>query len=266
MTPLPRLLSAVLLGGCAPFAMAGDDWWARNSDVGRNPVTQTIDEKYDFSAAGRVTVHDIQGSVEVKTGDGNAVSFNYERRGASQQDLDCEKLRYESTRDSLRIWSEHRRGKACQIIRADDKLTVTVPRGASIEIRDIGDEVTVTGVEGMVKLDDIGDTAIVKGVQQLDAGGIGDTLKVEVTRLGPNGIRIDSVGDTVELTLPSTIDARLRIESVGDEIRAPGLRLDSDDEHDYETVLGQGGPTIRIRSVGDTVVIRGPRVGRSTSM
>jgi hypothetical protein len=80
--------------------------------------------------------------------------------------------------------------------------------------------------------------------------------------LGPAGIRVSDVGDTVELNLPEKIDARLRIAGVGDEIRGPGLRLDTDeDERSFETVLGQGGPLIRISDVGDTVVIRGPRLG-----
>ena len=255
-----RRLAALLLATLAAPATAHDDnWWSRTNDVGRNPVTRTINEKYDFSATGRVTVSEIGGSVEVKAGTGNNVAFTYERRAASQQDLDCEDLRYEHDKDVLRIRSEHKRSKACQVIRADDKLTLTVPRGASVEIREIGDTVTVTGVEGMLKLESIGDSVVAKGVEQVDAGSIGDSIKLDVARLGAAGIRIDSVGDTVELNLPASLDARMRIESVGDEIRGPGLSLDSDDD-DYETVLGDGGPMIKIDSVGDSVVICGPRL------
>jgi hypothetical protein len=262
MPTIARTLSALLLAClAAPAAAHDDNWWSRTSDVGRNPVTQTINEKYDFSATGRVIVREIGGSVEVKVGAGNAVAFTYERRAASQQDLDCETLRYEHSKDELRIWTEHKRGKSCQVIRADDTLTVTVPRGASMEISEIGDKVVVTGVAGLVKLDSIGDSVVAKDVEQLDADSIGDTLKVEVAHLGAAGIRIDSVGDTVELTLPASLDARMRIGSVGDEIRGPGLSLDAEDD-DYETVLGQGGPLIRIDSVGDSVVIRGPRLSQ----
>jgi hypothetical protein len=260
MPTLARTLSVLLLAAlAAPAAAHDDNWWSRSDEVGRNPVTRTINEKYDFSATGRVTVYEIGGSVEVKSGAGNAVAFTYERRAASQQDLDCEELHYEHGKDELRIWSEHKRGKTCQVIRADDKLSVTVPRGASVHVREVGDQVTVTGVEGMVRLESIGDSVVAKDVEQLDADSIGDSIKLDVARLGAAGIRIDSVGDTVELNLPSTLDARMRIVSVGDEIRGPGLSLDSDDD-DYEAVLGKGGPLIRIESVGDSVVIRGPRL------
>ncbi len=260
--PVARTLSALLLAAlAAPAAAHDDNWWSRTSDVGRDPVTRTINEKYDFSATGRVTVHDIGGSVEVKVGAGDAVAFTYERRAASQRDLECETLRYTNQQAELRIWSEHKRVKDCQAIRASDKLTVTVPRGASVEVREIGDEVTVTGVEGLVRLESIGDSVVAKDVQQLDVDSIGDSVKLDVARLGPAGIRIDSVGDTVELNLPAALDARMRIGSVGDSIRGPGLSLDSEDD-DYETVLGKGGPIIRIESVGDSVVIRGPRLSQ----
>jgi hypothetical protein len=262
MPTVARTLSALLLAAFAAPATAHDDnWWSRTDDVGRNPVTQTINEKYDFSATGRVVVREIGGSVEVKAGAGNAVAFTYERRAASQQDLDCETLRYDHSKDELRIWTEHKRGKACQVIRADDTLTVTVPRGASMEISEVGDQVVVTGVAGLVRLDSIGDSVVAKDVEQLDVDSVGDTLKVEVAHLGAAGIRIDSVGDSVELTLPASLDARMRIGSVGDEIRGPGLSLDAEDD-DYETVLGKGGPMIKIDSVGDSVVIRGPRLSQ----
>ncbi len=260
--PATRHLCALLLAGVAASAAAHDDnWWSRSDDVGKNPVKQAVSEQYDFKATGSVEVWDIGGSVEVKAGAGNRVAFTYERRAATQQDLDCETLQFKQSETELRIWSEHKKGRACQVIRANDTLTVTVPRGAAVTVRDIGDSVTVAGVEGLVRLSSVGDSVTIKDAQQVEAESIGDTIKLDVTKLGKAGIRLESIGDTVELNLPENIDARLRIESVGDEIRGPGLHLDSDDD-DYETVLGAGGPVIKIESVGDSVVIRGPRLSQ----
>ncbi|MGH8443312.1 MAG: hypothetical protein ACRETF_10485 [Nevskiaceae bacterium] len=258
MSTSARIL-AVLTLVLAGVATAHDDWWSRTDDVGRNPVKGTTNEQYDFSATGRIDVHEIGGSVEVMTGKDSLVGFTYERRAATQRDYDCEKLRFEHSKDELRIWTEHTRGRDCQVIRADDKLIVTVPRGASVTVREIGDKVTVTGVAGLVRLADIGDDVVINDAQQVDARDIGDTVKLHVAKLGPAGIRVSDIGDTVELNLPENVDARLRIESVGDEVRAPGLRLTNEDD-DYDGVLGKGGPLISIESVGDTVVIRGPRL------
>ena len=263
-----RILSTLILAALAGTAAAGkdefkpgkDDYsWTRVDDVGGTPVKGAVSEEYDFSATGRVEVEEIGGSVEVRTGKNERVGFTYERRAATQQDYDCETLRHEYGKDTLRIWTEHKRGRGCKMIRADDTLIVTVPPRASVEVDQVGDTVKVTGVEGLVRLSSIGDTATLLGVQQVDADSIGDSIVLEVSKLGPAGIRIDSIGDDVELTLPENVDARVRIGSVGDEIRAPGLRLDSEDD-DYETVLGKGGPDIRIDSVGDSVEIRGPRL------
>ena len=259
MSMLFRAFPALLLIGFAAGAAAHDEdsWWSRNDDVGKSPVTRTVTEEFEFSATGDVDVKEIGGNVEVKVGKANAVGFTYERRGATQQDLDCETFEFKRSKDELRIWSDHKKGKQCQIVRADDKLVLTVPRGASVTLREIGDTVTVTGVEGLVRLSSIGDSVVLKDTGQVEAESIGDSIKVDVARVGAHGIRLQSIGDTVELNLPSTLDARVRIESVGDEVRAPGLRLDSEDD-DYETELGKGGPLISIESVGDSVVIKGP--------
>jgi hypothetical protein len=265
MPTVNRFLCALLLAGCA--APAAADSWTKTSDVGASPVSKTTREQHDFSATGSVDVRQIGSRVEVRAGAGNTVEFAYERRAATQQDFDCETLKVERSHDQLRIWVEHRRERACRVVRADDTLRLTVPRGASVRVRDVGAEVSVDGVEGMVRIADVGGKVTIRGAQQLEATDIGDELTVEIARLGTGGIRITDIGDTVELSLPETVDARLRIGRVGDEIRGPGLRLDSDDEDEdsYEAQLGNGGPLIRIEDVGDTVEIRGPRLGRARS-
>jgi len=264
MPTVTRCLCALLLAAAAT-SVAAHDGWTKTDDVGSDPVKKTTREQFDFSPIGSVQVRNIGGSVKVQAGEGNKVEFTYERRAATQHDFDCEALRYEQSRDELRIWVEHTSERSCRQIRASDQLALTVPRGASVEARNIGDEVSVSGVEGMLRLQSIGDSVTITGAQQVDAGSIGDSIKLEITRLGAGGVRLDSIGDSVELSLPEQVDARVRIGSVGDEVRAPGLRLDSDDD-DYEGVLGKGGPVIRIDSVGDTVVIRGPRFGRAEAM
>ena len=267
MTRLAAQLFAFAFMGPGGVVYARDDWWSRTDDIGSDPVTRTTHEAWDFSPTGRVEVDEIGGSVEVSAGDARKVEFSYERRAASERDYNCETLKYEHDQETLRIWMEHKRGKECQVVRARDKLVLAVPRGARVELGNIGDSVKVTGVEGLVRLDSVGDSAILKDVQQVEADSIGDTLKIDVSKVGEDGIDIDSVGDSVELTLAKNIDARLRINSVGDEIRGPGLRLDhGDDDEGYEAELGKGGPLINIDSVGDSVVISGPDLkGKSDS-
>ncbi|MGQ0585809.1 MAG: hypothetical protein ACT4PK_01215 [Gammaproteobacteria bacterium] len=267
--PMPaRILVVLTLAAVAGTAAARkdefkpgkDDYsWTRTSDVGRNPVSKTTREQFDFSATGRVEVSQIGGSVRVRTAEGTAVAFEYERRAASQQDFDCETLEVERGPDEVRIRVVHKRERACRVVRAEDELTLTVPRGASVTVRDVGDEVEVSGVEGLVRLSDIGNSVTVTGAQQVDARDIGNTVELSVTRLGAAGIRITDIGNSVKLDLPETVDARVRIADVGNEIRGPGLRLRSDDDA-YQAVLGQGGPDIRIDDVGNRVEIRGPRL------
>jgi hypothetical protein len=262
MHSLARCLAALLLAGVAVPAAA--ETWTRTSDVGRDPVRKTVREQYDFSATGSVDVRQIGGSVQVKAGEGNKVEFEYERRAATQRDFDCETLKVEHGKDELRIWVEHKRERACRVVRADDELTLVVPRGASVTVRDVGNEVDVTGVEGMVRLSDIGNSVTLTGAQQVDAKDIGNAVEVTVTRLGAGGINIADIGNSVELNLPEKLDARVRISDFGNRVRGPGLRLDSGDldadRRGYETVLGAGGPLIRIEDIGNSVEIRGPQL------
>jgi hypothetical protein len=260
---------AGLVAGVLGMAAAGGTWAGEEvrigddgsvtvnglSTVGPYPVSKTTHERLDFSPTGHIDVRDIGSSVEVSAGDGKTVEFDYERKARTQQDFDCETLRYEPSKDRLKIWVQRKHDRACRTIYASDKLTLKIPRGASITLGDIGDSVTVSGIDGLVRLDSIGDRATLTGVSQLRADSIGDSLRLEVDKVGKEGIDIDSVGDSVELTLPDKLDAKLQIGSVGDEIRGPGLRIES--PGNFETVLGEGGPRIRIGSVGDSVVIHG---------
>lgn len=257
MPTLTRCLVALLLAGAAIPAAA--ETWTRTSDVGRDPVSKTTREQYDFSATGSVDVRQIGGSVQVKAGEGNRVELEYERHAASQQDFDCEALKVEQGTGELRIWVEHSKDRACRVVRADDELKLTVPRGASVTVRDVGNEVDVAGVEGMVRLSDIGNSVTLTGAQQVDARDIGNSVEVSVTRLGAGGIRVADIGNSVELNLPEKLDARVRIAGFGNSVRGPGLRLKSDDDA-YQGVLGAGGPMIRVEDIGNSVVIRGPRL------
>ena len=245
-------------------ASAGGKWardkdsWTQMSDVGRNPIVRNTREELPFSPTGRVDVREIGGSVEVTTGKRDTVAFAYEVKGATQQDLDCLKLEYEHDKDRLRIAVKWKKEKQCRVIRTTEKLTLVVPRTAEVSLQNIGDSVQVTGLEGMLRLDSVGDSADLRDIQQLNADSIGDQLKLELSRIGPAGIKVDSVGDKVDLGLPESIDATLKIGSVGDEIRVPdGMRVTSLKSGDaFQTTLGRGGPVIHIDSVGDSVVIR----------
>lgn len=264
---LARSFAFATLTGFAATATAGEGTWTRTSDVGSDPVSKTTREQYDLDADARVDVREIGGSVEIKAGVGARAEVVYTKRAASQKDFDCETLKVEHRKDELRIWVEHKRERACRVVRASDDLTVTIPRGASLAVEEVGDEVTVDGVEGMVRLSDIGNRVTITGAHQVDAHDIGNSVDVTVTKLGIGGIRLADIGNKVQLELPEQIDARVMIHDVGDEIRGPGLRRRSgDDDDSYEGVLGKGGPTIRIEDVGNDVVIRGPQMGRGRAL
>lgn len=254
MKNLVRCTAALAILGLAGPACA-DTWINTDVGLGPNPIERTTHEEYTLGANGQVDVQGIGGSVEVTAADGPKADFRYERKAATEQDFACETLHSEHTDSRLHIWVDRSRDRACKNIRASDKLILIVPRGAEVSLEEIGDSVKVSGVEGLVRLTSIGDSATLTGVQQLEAKAIGDSLTLDVSKLGPAGIRISSVGDSVKLSLPESLNARLRINSVGDEIRGPGMRLESPDT-DYDAVLGKGGPTISINSVGDSVVIR----------
>lgn len=256
---LPVRTAALLLAAVATSATA--DSWTRTSEVGSDPLTQTVKETFALGATGAIEVRNIGGEVRVEAAAGTSVEMVYEKKARSQQDLDCESLVHELKDGRLRISVEPSRERACRVVHASDTLTLKVPRGASFEARNIGDSVAVSGVEGLVRVSSVGDTVTIDDARQVEADSIGDSIKLDVRALGERGIRISSIGDSVDLTLPERVDARLRITSVGDEIRGPGLRWSSDDDHrGYDGVLGKGGPTIRIDSVGDTVTIRGPQL------
>jgi len=255
MNRITALSVVVLLAGAAGAAPA--ETTIRDSNLGAHPVRGQIQERVALAAGSEIEVHGMGGSVEVTAADVAEVRLDYRREAATQMDYDCESLRFEHGGNKLRIWLQRDPRRSCRVIHAQDRLQLSVPRTAAIALAGIGDSVRISGVDGLVRLSSIGDSATLDAVRQLRADSIGDSLRLSLTTVGPAGIQIDSVGDSVELRLPERIDARLEIDSVGDAIRGEVLGLPrSDDEDDHlSTVLGKGGPLISINSVGDSVVI-----------
>lgn len=262
------IVAGLFVFGVVGAADAGKaDWtpdansWMQTGKVGANPVVSKKHDEFAFSPTGRIEVREIGGDVEVTAGKSDKVEFDYERKASTQQDLDCQEFQVQHDKDTLRIRVEWHHVPACHVIHSAEKLTLKVPRGAEVSLHEIGDKLRVTGLEGRLRISDVGDSATLKDIQQLEAGSVGDDLRLEVSRLGPAGIKIQSVGDNVELTLPDKLDAHMRIDSVGDEIRAPGVHLTSLHDRAFDAVLGKGGPLIYIESVGDSVWIKsGPEM------
>ncbi|HVT36593.1 MAG TPA: hypothetical protein VHE37_13475 [Nevskiaceae bacterium] len=245
----------LLLPLCLAAGAAAADSWSRTSDVGAHPVRHDVDDQFSFAADGRIDIGNLGGSLHVAAVDQPRLTLHYERRAATQADFDCEQLRYEHSADHLTIRIERTHSEACREIRADDQLTLTVPRHASLKADSIGDSVQVSGVTGAVELSSVGDSAVLEGVEQLRADSIGDHLKLSLAHLAPAGINVSSVGDSVELQLAPGIGAELDVDSVGGHVTAPALQLGSV-SGGVQSRIGGGGPAIHISSVGDDVVIR----------
>src|SRR5687767_7479976 len=102
MSLIARICGA-LLAGFTTAAAAAETWAVITDDVGGDPVTTTVRQQYDLGATPSIDVRGIGGGVSVSAGTGTQVEFVYERRGATQRDLDCATLRHERDEDSLKI-------------------------------------------------------------------------------------------------------------------------------------------------------------------
>lgn len=252
-------MSRMLLAYLA-LALVGPAASAQNriiiDDVGRNPVSERIQRTYPIGPAGDVEVTGISGSVEVVAVDGTTAAVDYSRKAATPTDLQCERLEIEHQGNSLRLRLQRNRGEECEIVRAQEVLRLSVPRGTSLALAGIGDSVRISGVRGRLQLASIGDSAQLDGVRQASIVSVGDSVRVRLDGLDAAGIQISSVGDRVTLQMPPQLGARLQIDSVGDRVR--GIEL-AQDWHDgpgaVRTTLAGGGPLISISSVGDEVVI-----------
>jgi hypothetical protein len=247
---LLSILSAALL-------LASSVATAYGQDVADLSVREETTRHYQLSAAARVEVSHILGSVEIEAVEGNTAEVYFVRSAHTRADLERYDQIYveqDAARLTLRGTDSSSGG-----IEVRHRVKLRLPKHCALRLHEINGAVVINGMAGALWLNEINGGATLLQIQgELEMQSINGGVTLALRQLTANGIRISDVRD-LDLSVSNDLHAQLDITELdtaphSDTSRAKVRRLG---EKRFQVRIGNGGPAIRLHDVNGKVTIRG---------
>lgn len=221
-------------------------------------LREEFHQTYPLAAGGRVSLHNVNGSVHVTAWDQNQVKVDAVKRARTQEALKEVEIVVEARADAVEIrtkYPEHsRRGDSASV-----DYTLSVPRQARLdEIKTVNGAIEIAGTAAEVRAGSV--NGGVTGRQltgEVELSTVNGRVEAEVDRLAGKPISLKSVNGAVVLRLPQDAGARLTASTVHGSIDS---NFDLTVRHigfgpgrDVETVIGKGGPDVKLRTVNGSI-------------
>ena len=237
---------------------------ARASDW-QGSETEEFHQSYPIAANGRIVLHNINGSVEIKAWDRNEVKVDAIKRAWSKERLQEATIQVNSTGDSISIRTEypnHDRnswnGKRDEP--ASVEYTLMVPRNARLaDINLVNGNLDLEGVNGEVRVSCVNGRLTARKLGgRAELSTVNGKLDASLDQLS-SPVNVSSVNAAVLLTLPSDAKADIEASTVSGSISNDfGLRVSNHHwvGHELNGELGGGGPSVHVSNVNGRIEIR----------
>jgi len=245
MLRLNRIAIAVLLA-------AGLTWAAEE-------LREEFHKSYPLAAAGRVSLHNVNGSVRIAAWDKNEVQVDAVKRARSQEAMKEAEIVVDARADLIEIRTRYPEHSHRDHDSASVDYTLTVPRGARLdEIRTVNGSVEIEGAAGEVRAGSV--NGAVRGLRLLGEVGLSTVngrVEAEFERLEGKRISLKSVNGTVVVRLPQGAGLHLNAATVHGEIDSDFdltvRRIRFGPGRDVDTVVGGGGADVTLRTVNGSI-------------
>lgn len=261
MRPIPSVPSSEL-SACA--AEPGEEF--------REEFHQT----YPLSASGRVSLENINGSVQIKVWDRAEVQLDATKRAYRKERLADAKIDVNATQDNIHIKTEYvnfnqtYRGDRYDNAASVDYV-VTVPRRAALDsIELVNGSLDVDGAEGIVKASSVNGRVSARALLgDVKLSTINGQLSATFTQVNEaKAIALSSVNGSVNIVLPSDVNASVRAGTVHGGITNDfGMQVRHGEYvgHNLDGQIGTGGPKIKLGNVNGSINIKHAQDGRTLS-
>lgn len=236
-------------------------------------------QTYVLAPTGRVSIYNLNGSVQIKAWDRDAVQVDAVKRAYRRDRLDEAKIEINSTPESLRIKTVY--PDQDQRFTDDDKgrynnpavvdYSLIVPRKARLEsIELVNGSFDVEGVEGAVKASSINGRLVARGLMsETKLSTVNGSLEASFTQLSEaTSIALGSVNGNLSIIIPSDASATIKASTVHGAISNDfGLDVEHGEYvgHELYGQLGTGGPRIKLDNVNGAISIRHAQDGKKLS-
>lgn len=230
-------------------------------------VRESVDVSRPLAASGKLSLQNTNGSVRVAVWDEGRVRIEAVKAAASERGLRDLEVVIEGEGDHVDVRSRmpggHWLGRGGRV-----DYTITVPRGASVSVRNVNGRVEIRDVAGAVRAENVNgslDASDLAG--EIEAATVNGSVEVRMARLVPSSRnRVSSTNGSVRVTLPRDTAADVEASTVNGSVHCD-FELDGrSSRRKLEGRIGGGGPRLELQTVnGSATIDRGLSAAASTT-
>jgi len=240
-------------------AQKSDDSGDHDRDL---PERDEFHQSYQLSPGAKVEVRGINGAVDIETAAGTTAEVNIVRSARTRDDLNYHKIIVEATPNGLVVRGEkedrsersERGGRDRQV---RQRVTLKLPRQVDLGVSGVNGRVNVGEIEGPVRLSGINGSAnVAQAVGYSELSGINGHVRVTISRLSEQGIRVSGINGGVELRFTDDVNADLDVTGINGPVNAdlPNVTLTGKlNRQNVHAKIGTGGSPIRVNGINGSV-------------
>lgn len=220
---------------------------------------------YTLDAGGQVVVINPNGAIDVvPSADSTTVEVVAERRAraateaAAKEELKKIQINEQVTGTAIKL-EVPRSTDGAHFGRAMREVIfrLKVPKAAIVTVNTRNGEVHVAGLSGAVKIESSNGDIVGENLGgAVQAGTTNGNIRMHVTGIQPDGIRLDTTNGVIDLRMPADLKATIAAHWVNGDFEATGLTPQGEKaRRRYDGKLNGGGPLVELNTTNGRIRI-----------
>lgn len=240
--------------------------------------TERFSQTYPFSANGRVSVSNVNGSITIETWDRNEVKLDYVKTAEDRERLVAFRVEIDAKPDSFRVETDYDQNSSYNGRngwknngKSEVQYTLTVPRNAVLnEIETVNGSVSIANAANSTKASSVnGQVRAINLRGAADLSTVNGTVEADFDQLQKGSrISLNTVNGQANLTIPSDANATVKADTVNGSIAndfSLPVRKGQYVGKDLYGRIGSGDVQIRLNSVNGALTVKRKNDGKNVN-
>ena len=215
-----------------------------------------INRSFTLPAKAHVEVVAINGSVDIKTIDGDTAIVEIERTARSRAELDCNKVVLRQVLGKLLIKSE----MGCEniVLQVKHRVLLSLPRYVDLSVNGVSGPVNIGEIDGALRIS--GNTGPINlarsGRNSIISGNMGTTT-IKLQQLDARGLNLSGHMGDIKLYIADELNVVVKVSGFSGSVSSelPNVKFNKTGAADYAARIGFGGPTIYVVGSSGSVTL-----------
>ena len=215
-----------------------------------------INRSFTLPAKAHVEVSAINGSVDIKTIDGDTAIVEIERTARSRAELDCNKVVLRQVLGKLLIKSE----MVCanMVLQVRHRVLLSVPRSVNLSVHGISGPLNIGEIEGALRISgNSGDINLAQSGSGSIISGNSGTTTIKIRQLDPGGLELSGNSGAIKLHIADELNIDVKVRRLSGTVSSelPNVKFNKTGADDYYARIGSGGPTINVEGNSGSILL-----------